>query len=62
MQAIAVAQVYEGSSNRMTILNCADPRMKARIYLNNQHVYDREIYLIEFEPQDQFCHIVPLQK
>jgi hypothetical protein len=59
----AIGQVTAADVNKLkyiTVLKCPEPKYVNRQWANDQNVQAGEIYLIEFEPQDQFCTVVPL--
>jgi hypothetical protein len=45
----------------ITLLKCTQDNV-GRSWANDQNVRPDELYLVKFEPADQFCYVVPLEE
>lgn len=51
--------------NAVQMTQCTDPRYNGKVWYNNEQMKEPGFtaipYLVKFDPDDQFCYIVPLE-
>lgn len=60
--AIAKARAELGDHSQMEIISCPIRKHEGQIWLTTNPVSFGCLYLVKFDPQDQFCKVVNLDK
>jgi len=55
----------DGGRNCIQMTGCTDPECNGKVWYNQDLLedpsYTAQPYLVKFNPQDQFCQVVPLE-
>lgn len=55
----------DGGRNCIQMTQCTDPKCNGKVWYNQDNLpepgHQSKPYLVKFDPQDQFCQVVPLE-